>query len=160
MGELERLAASLSGLDVLVIMKIDHSVGKGGSNRPHDVQKVQFILNVVHLDAGNFFRMPSLLSMDGICGPMTLNAILRYQNYKQNSGSLLLAADGLVTATHHAVLTNAHSLGFSTLYHLNMDFIQALPRTDMRLLVGGYLLEPLLSQVILPLRKAGVLPTG
>lgn len=147
----------LSAFDGLVFLKISHSVGKGGSNRHDDVQLIQFMLNVIHLDPGNSFRLPSLLSMDGICGARTLSAILAYQEHKKSGEFPLLAADGVVTATHHAVFMDPHHFGFSTIYNLNWDYLMAVPRTDFRLLVAGFVFEPLLSTVILPLQKAGVL---
>ena len=145
----------LSGLDSLIFMKIDHSVGKGGSNRRDDVQRIQFMLNVIHLDPGNDFRMASLLAMDGICGPMTLAAILAYQTYKQDKEFPLLVVDGLVSATH-AFLMTASGAGFSTLYNLNMDYMMGAPRANFMAL-GMYVAEPFFSDVILPLQKAGVI---
>jgi hypothetical protein len=146
----------LSALDGTMIW-IEHSVGKGGSNRQGDVQMIQFLLNVAHLDSKNSFRMPSLLLMDGICGEKTLGAIFGYQEHKMNGGGQwpLFAADGLVTA-HKASFMDAHRFGYSTLYHLNWDFMMGLPRVNFALVMGGYFAEPLLSAVILPLRKAGV----
>jgi hypothetical protein len=69
-----------------------------------------------------------------------------------------IAVDGLVNATHQAAFLGPHSFGFSTLYNLNWDFLQAAPRTNF-LLMGAFMsVEPLYSVVVLPLRKAGVLP--
>ena len=147
----------LSGLDAAMFW-IEHSVGKGGSNRHDDVQRIQFMLNVVHLDLENTFRMQSLLRMDGICGERTLAAILAYQEHKMTSGGPfpLFAVDGLITA-HKAAFMDANHFGYSTLYNLNWDFIMAMPRVNLALaVIGGYLAEPLLSTVIIPLQNAGV----
>ena len=147
----------LSGLDGAMFW-IEHSVGKGGSNRHNDVQMIQLLLNVAHLDLQNSFRMPSILKMDGICGERTLGAILAYQEHKQKMGGQfpLFTVDGLVTA-HKASFMDANHFGFSTLYNLNWDFLMGAPRVNWMVLMGGYFAEPLLSTVILPLQKAGVL---
>ena len=142
---------------------IEHSVGKGGSNRPADVQMIQFMLNVVHLDPQNSFRMPSILRWDGICGPMTLGAILAYQEHKMKVGGPwpLYVVDGLVTAHKASFMApsgGGYRFGYSTLFNLHWDFLEGLPRVDQTLaLMGGYYAEPLYSTVILPLQKAGVL---
>ena len=143
-------------LNSMMFIKIKHSVGKGGSNWRDDVQMIQFLLNVAHLDTRNQFVMPSILVMDGICGPKTLNGILAYQNQKKRSMFPSIAVDGLVSATHQAAFLGQHSFGFSTLYNLNWDFLQAAPRTNFLLMNTA--VEPLYSAVVLPLRKAGVLP--
>ena len=137
---------------------IKHSVGKGGSNRHDDVQMIQLMLNVAHVDPQNSFRMPSLLLMDGICGSRTLGAILAYQEHKMKWGGQwpLFAADGLVNA-HKAVFMDAHHFGYSTLYNLNWDFVTGLSRVNFGMLMGGYFAEPLFSTVVLPLQKAGAL---
>src|SRR3954464_4724848 len=49
---------------------ISNSVGQGGHNIPQDVSLVQQLLKKVGLQPG---------SVDGICGPKTLAAILQYQ---------------------------------------------------------------------------------
>jgi len=145
------------GLNGLIFIKIGHSVGKSGSNRRDDVQTIQFLLNVAHLDIANDFRMATLLAMDGICGPKTLSAILEYQTVKKTGMFPLFKVDGLVTATNQAGFVGRNSLGFSTLYSLNWDFIQATQRSDFALM-GLYMsVEPLYSAVILPLRKAGAI---
>ena len=146
-----------AGMSGLIFLKIKHSVGKGGSNRYDDVQLIQFLLNVIHADPGSGFRMPALLSMDGICGPRTKAAILGYQEYKQSREFPLAAVDGVVTATHHAMFTNPRSFGYSTILNLNWDYLQALPRVDLGEMVVGSAMEPLYSTVIVPLKKAGVL---
>ena len=146
-----------TGLNGLMFLKIQHSVGKGGSNRRDDVQRIQFLLNVAHIDVRNEFRMPFLLALDGICGPKTLSAILEYQTSKKDSAFPLFKVDGLVSATDQAGFVGRSSLGFSTLYNLNWDFIQATQRPDFALM-GMYMsIEPLYSSVILPLRSAGVI---
>jgi len=145
-----------TGFNGLIFIKIDHSVGKGGSNRYSDVQMIQFLLNAAHLDIANDFRMPALLALDGICGPKTLSAILDYQTLKKTSMFPLFMVDGLVSATNQAGFVGRHSLGFSTLYNLNWDFMQATQHPDFAFM-GAYMsAEPLYSTVILPLRKAGV----
>ena len=146
-----------TGFNGLIFMKIDHSVGKGGSNRHDDVQMIQFLLNTAHLDIANTFRMPALLAMDGICGPKTMSAILDYQTVKKTSMFPLFKVDGLVSATNQAGFVGRYSLGFSTLYNLNWDFIQASQRSDFMYMAAYMSVEPLYSTVILPLRKAGVL---
>ena len=146
-----------TGLNGLIFLKIQHSVGKSGSNHRDDVQRVQFLLNVAHIDIRNEFRMPFLLTLDGICGPKTLSAILDYQNSKKTSMFPLFKVDGLVSATNQAGFVGRGSLGFSTLYNLNWDFIQATQQPDFALM-GMYMsIEPLYSAVILPLRSAGVI---
>jgi hypothetical protein len=148
-----------SDLDVFVFKKIDHSVGNGGSNRKGDVQMIQFLLNVIHLDPGNSFRMPSLLLIDGVCGPRTLDAIRGYQEAKKEDDFPLVTVDGLVTATQHAIFVDPHHAGVSTIFHLNWDYVQALPRANFAIMGAyvGYIAEPLLSTVIVPLQKAGVI---
>jgi hypothetical protein len=149
---------SLQGFNGMIFMKIDHSVGKGGSNRHDDVQRIQFMLNTAHLDPANNFRMPVLLAMDGICGPKTKSGILDYQTVKKTSMWPLLTADGLVSAHSPAAYFGRTSLGFSTLYNLNWDFIQAMERADFMYMAAYMSVEPLYSLVVLPLRKAGAIP--
>lgn len=148
----------LSALDASMFW-IEHSVGKRGSNHPGDVQMIQLMLNVAHLDPQNSFRMPSILRMDGICGEKTLSAIRAYQEHKMRYGGQwpLFAVDGLVTA-HKASFMDDRHFGFSTLYNLNWDFVMGTPRVNFAMaVVGGYVAEPLYSTVILPLQKAGVI---
>lgn len=99
--------------------------------------------------------MPSLLWMDGVCGPKTLSAILGYQQNKKNGQFPLAVVDGLVTATHHAVFVDPRHFGFSTIYNLNWDYMMAVPRTNLALM-GAIVVEPLFSTVILPLQQAGI----
>jgi len=145
------------GFDGLIFMTINHSVGKNGSNRYDDVQRIQFLLNIAHMDIANSFRLPALLSMDGICGPKTLSAILDYQTDKKTSMFPLFAVDGLVSATNQAGFVGPQSLGFSTLYNLNWDFFQGIQRPDFMYMALYMSVEPLYSTFILPLRKAGAL---
>jgi hypothetical protein len=140
MEGLEGVDKALGGL---IFLKIKHSVGKGGSNRYDDVQRIQFLLNVIHVDPGNGFRMPALLAMDGICGQRTKAAILGYQEYKQFREFPLAAVDGVITATHHAVFTNPRSFGFSTILNLNWDYLQAMPRANLAEVFVGAAMEPL-----------------
>lgn len=154
MNELDSIDSGMSGM---IFLRIQHSVGKGGSNRYADVQQIQFLLNVIHLDPGNTFRMPAVLAMDGICGHWTLSGILAYQQEKQSGMFPLAVVDGLVSATHHAIFTNPRSFGYSTILNLNWDYFQALPRTNLANAFVGQVFEPLLSTVIVPLQKAGLL---
>ncbi|HTO86276.1 MAG TPA: hypothetical protein VMR54_01955 [Thermoanaerobaculia bacterium] len=103
--------------------------------------------------------MPFLLMVDGICGPRTLSAIRGYQQAKKDDAFPLVTVDGLVTATQHAVFVDPNRFGFSTIYHPNWDYLQALPRINFAIMEAylGYLAEPLYSTVILPLQKAGVI---
>ena len=147
-----------SALDATMFW-IAHSVGKGGSNHRGDVQMIQFMLNVAHLDSLNSFRMPFILQMDGICGEKTLSAIRAYQEHKKEHGGQwpLFVVDGLVTA-HKASFMDGGHFGFSTLYNLNWDFMMGAPRVNYAMaMLGGYVAEPLYSTVILPLQKAGVI---
>ena len=144
------------GLNGLIFMKIGHSVGKGGSNRHGDVLLIQYILNTIHLDTGSDFCLPGILVMDGLCGPKTLSAILAYQTYKSSVWPLF-KIDGLVSATNQAGFIGPQSAGFSTLYSLNWDYMQALPRSNFAALGLYMTVEPLYSTIILPLRKGGLL---
>ena len=55
-------------------MPINRSVGKGGRNRPSEVQYVQALLNVPRQRQGQ-----PKLKLDGIVGPKTTSAIVDYQ---------------------------------------------------------------------------------
>ena len=55
---------------------ITRSVGLGGANDPPDISEVQRLLDAVPAAQGG--ATPSL-SVDGICGPATQAAILRFQ---------------------------------------------------------------------------------
>jgi hypothetical protein len=145
-----------TSLNGLIFMKINHSVGKNGSNLHRDVVLIQFLLNTIHLDTGSTFCLPGILAMDGMCGPRTLSAILAYQTHKSGEWPLF-KVDGLVSATNQAGFVGPQSAGFSTLYSLNWDFMMALPRSNFAAMGMFTSLEPLYSTVILPLRKAGVL---
>ncbi len=52
-------------------------VGKGGANHPDDVRKIQALLNAVPEDSGG--PCPQL-TVDGLCGRMMLDSILRFQS--------------------------------------------------------------------------------
>ena len=151
------LSSANNALDGMMPLKIKHSVGKGGSNHPDDVALVQFMLDTIHLDPQNPFRMPSLLMIDGLCGSRSLDGILGYQKYKKDLWFPLLMVDGRVTATPHAILAGPRSFGYSTIYNLNWDFMNSVGRTDQRLF-GAYFFEPFFSAIVLPLQKAGILP--
>ena len=154
MSDLDAADDAISGI---IFMRIEHSVGKGGSNRYADVQRIQFMLNVIHLGSASSFHMPFLLAVDGICGSKTKQAILSYQQDKKNGQFPLAVVDGVVTATHHAFFANPRSFGFSTILNLNWDYMQALPQANMAMAWVGGAAEPLYSTVILPLQRAGVL---
>ena len=69
----------------------------GGRNQPFDVVNVQLMLNQVPLDQGGPFPK---LAVDGLCGPMTIDRIQKFQ-VKQFGWS---GADGRVDpggATHN-----------------------------------------------------------
>jgi peptidoglycan hydrolase-like protein with peptidoglycan-binding domain len=55
---------------------ITASVGRGGMNRPSDVKTIQDLLNRVGGPNGGPI---STLQVDGLCGPMTIAAIQRFQ---------------------------------------------------------------------------------
>ncbi len=69
--------------------KISASVGKGGKNRPEDVVTVQYLLNCVPKGKGGPEKE---LVIDGLTGPLTEGAIVRFQS------SVLGFADGRVDA--------------------------------------------------------------
>ena len=62
---------------------IHGSVGKGGANRPEDVVIIQYFLNCVPANEGG---PREELALDGICGPKTNEAILRFQKRIAGSG--------------------------------------------------------------------------
>lgn len=55
---------------------ISASVGQGGSNTRNDGATVQYLLNCVHTDQGGPLKE---LVIDGLVGPLTINAIYRFQ---------------------------------------------------------------------------------
>ena len=57
-------------------LQLTGPVGNGGRNVPADVTLVQFALNLVSAASGGPSRP---LSLDGICGPLTVAAINRFQ---------------------------------------------------------------------------------
>lgn len=57
---------------------ISASVGLAGANRADDVKKVQSLLNEVRPDRGG--PVPKLV-VDGLCGPLTRNAIRKFQTF-------------------------------------------------------------------------------
>lgn len=59
---------------------ITASVGLGGVNRADDVKKIQTLLNGVRPDRGG--PVPKLV-VDGLCGPLTRNAIRKFQAFLQ-----------------------------------------------------------------------------
>jgi hypothetical protein len=83
------------GTQDVTMFAIDHSVGRGGTNRKDDVQLIQILINryieyatwvvKAHPEAGRqgvldtSGRQIAKLDVDGICGPLTLAAILATQ---------------------------------------------------------------------------------
>jgi Putative peptidoglycan binding domain len=63
--------------------RIESSVGRGGKNRKGDVKYVQWLLSVWLSSLGR-----ATLAIDGICGPLTQDAVDRFQR------AATLAADG------------------------------------------------------------------
>lgn len=60
---------------------ISASVGQGASNVRNDVATVQYLLNCVHVDQGGPLKE---LVIDGLIGPLTINAISRFQKSRFN----------------------------------------------------------------------------
>jgi hypothetical protein len=151
------MANQIITIDGGIFLPIQHSVGRGGRNLPGDVRMVQFLLDMVHLDPGNSFRMASLLIMDGLSGPLTEGGIVAYQTFKRDQGPFpSYAIDGRVDATKHMMWAGAGRFGYSTLFNLNFDFALAAPRVNPAMF-QAYVIEPFFSDVILPLQKMGVL---
>ncbi|MFN7935322.1 MAG: hypothetical protein U0R19_18470 [Bryobacteraceae bacterium] len=91
--------------DLPVFMNITFAVGKNGANARDDVAWVQFLLekfyskkNVIVNTKGEtktFTRPKGNLTLDGICGPVTNNFILKFQLDINRDGPFLVA-DGRV----------------------------------------------------------------
>ena len=117
------------GDDVLLL--IDHSVGKNGSNRHDDVQLIQLLLNIANQrnGIGNEFyhSMRSPLAIDGRCGAETQAAIRQYQkSYNRqpgfSAGYKMMNEDGVITATSEMLLWGSGGYRFTTMHALNTDF--------------------------------------
>ena len=74
-------------------MEIKASVGENGANHASDVQLVQELLNAVPPERGG---ADPELKVDGVCGPKTKTAILKFQ--RQNLGGD--RADGRIDPKH------------------------------------------------------------
>src|SRR5215510_2823866 len=106
-------------------LMIDHSVGKKGRNRHDDVQVVQFLLNSANHQGVSFFEgaMKSDLVVDGICGPLTLDAIASYQKtINKGAGVKDMVEDGTVNAIQATTFTRGNSVFTPTICHLNYYF--------------------------------------
>jgi len=101
--------------------KLQASVGKGGRNRPEDVLIVQYLLNCVSSKQGGPTKE---LVLDGLCGPLTEGAIVRFQSKS------LGFADGRVDAGGQ---TFQALLGFDPYPHQNLN----LPATGAGNKKGG-----------------------
>lgn len=84
-------------------LDITNPVGKGGVNRRADVMVVQSLLNNV---GSNHCGPPAPLKVDGLTGPKTNSAILRFQQ------GFLSSPDGLISPLGR---------GGKTIYHLNLN---------------------------------------
>jgi hypothetical protein len=84
-----------------VIFNVSHSVGRFGRNRTGDVQLIQFLLNkIIDKWKKEGHPAPDQLSIDGICGPKTIGAILWFQKDLDPTG--LMGADATVNHADEA----------------------------------------------------------
>ena len=99
------------------IYDVGVSVGAGGYNHQEDTMLVQYFLMWIGVKTveKNALGLATLaqLQMDGIVGPMTLQAIRTYQGYRAG-----LTVDGRVDP------------GESTIMQLNVDFFFEYPNVD------------------------------
>lgn len=65
-----------------MLKRISGPVGKGGKNRPEDVMIVQYLLNCVPAKEGGPKKE---LILDGLCGPLTNEAIVGFQRKAMNT---------------------------------------------------------------------------
>ena len=140
-----------------VLLLIDHSVGRGGTNRTDDVQLIQFLLNVANRRNGSPFynALTRRLVVDGRCGPQTLAAILKYQQSQNrqpgfSKGFKLINEDGLVTASSEMTLWGGAGYHFTTMHSLNDEF--QLYLTFQWIELDLYVIEPLFSKILAPLK--------
>lgn len=138
-----------SGTDV-AIFAIDHSVGRGGRNVKDDVQLIQVLINryidveatlvKTHPETGRMRvsdtsgRQIDKLNVDGVCGPLTLAAILATQ--RSLNVWRRCAVDGRIDAIMEG---GASQYDGSQYYRFNTMYILAIgARADADSYSSGY----------------------
>lgn len=105
--------------DTTVFYNVVHAVGKNCPNLRDDVKLVQYLLKIYYEKAGAESRPNGTMTVDGVCGPITRNWILKFQldcNYEY-PGEILV--DGRVDRIRNKSLKGSISKTFYTLSFLN-----------------------------------------
>ena len=89
-------------------------VGKNRPNQREDVAIVQFMLTVVQ---GIYIPRNNPVKVDGFVGPVTIAAILDFQNWMRDTAKLSIVPDSAVDPTRRSI--GAHRV-LSTLGNLNL----------------------------------------
>lgn len=101
-----------------VIYNVTHAVGADAPNKSDDVQLVQALLLMVYTNQSGV-RMPQgNLTVDGFCGPITKNWILKFQLDLRGAG-LSVVADRRVDRVRDKKLTGSLTNSVYTLIWLN-----------------------------------------
>lgn len=102
-----------------VFYNVVHAVGKNCPNMPDDVKLVQYLLKIYYDAVSSDFRPTGNMTVDGVCGPVTRNWILKFQldcSYEY-PGEILV--DGRVDRIRNQSLKGSISKTIYTLSFLN-----------------------------------------
>ena len=102
-----------------VFYNVVHAVGKNCPNLSDDVKLVQYLLKIYYEAVSVDFRPQGNMTVDGVCGPVTRNWILKFQldcSY-EHPGEILV--DGRVDRIRNQSLYGSISKTIYTLSFLN-----------------------------------------
>lgn len=105
--------------DLPVFYNVVHAVGNNCPNLPDDVKLVQYLLKIYFEKFPSECRPNGNITVDGVCGPITRNWILKFQldcSYEY-PGEILV--DGRVDRIRNQSLKGAISKTYYTLSFLN-----------------------------------------
>jgi len=117
--------------DLPVYYNLVHAVGKGCPNMRDDVKLVQYLLISFYdkaLSASNVYTKPKGdMKVDGVCGPVTLNWILKFQLDVNTRYPGTVYADNCVDRVKNKNLTGSISGTIYTLAVLNKFTLKVNP---------------------------------
>lgn len=109
--------------DLPVFYNLVHAVGKQCPNKSNDVKLVQYLLIAFYdkaLSSSNVYTKPKgNLTIDGVCGPVTLNWILKFQLDVNTRYPGTVAADNRVDRVRNKDFKGSFSGTIYTLAVLN-----------------------------------------
>lgn len=84
------------GTRLPVFYNVVHAVGKQCPNMPDDVKLVQYLLKILYQKLPPYKKPNGEMKVDGICGPITMNWILKFQLDVSADNPGIIAVDNRV----------------------------------------------------------------